>query len=331
MEYRQLSDSPVKVSAITFGAWAIGGWMWGGSDARDAVAAINTALDLGITSIDTAPIYGYGLSEELVGEALAGKDRSQVQILTKYGMRWDTTEGKLAFMSQDAHGREVAIHRFAGKQSIIRECEDSLRRLRTDYIDLYQIHWPDVTTPIDESMEAVAMLIQQGKVLASGVCNYTAEQMATAEKTLPQVSDQVPYSMVERQIEEGLVPYCLENNKSILAYSPLQRGLLTGKIGNDYQFEAGDHRPNTRHFRPDNRQKVNAFLDQLRPIAEGYHATLGQLVINWTIRQPAVAAALVGARSPQQVRENAKALDFQLSQEEWSQVNGLLDQVVLAP
>ncbi|MGV3505323.1 MAG: aldo/keto reductase [Adhaeribacter sp.] len=331
MEYRQLSDSPVKVSAITFGAWAIGGWMWGGSDARDAVAAINTALDMGITSIDTAPIYGYGLSEELVGEALAGKDRSQVQILTKYGMRWDTTEGKLAFMSQDAHGREVAIHRFAGKQSIIKECEDSLRRLRTDYIDLYQIHWPDVTTPIDESMEAVALLIQQGKVLASGVCNYSAGQLATAEKTLAQVSDQVPYSMVERQIEDELVPYCLENNKSILAYSPLQRGLLTGKIGNDYQFEAGDHRPNTRHFRADNRQQVNAFLNQIRPIAEGYNATLGQLVINWTVHQPAVAAALVGARNPQQVRENGKALDFQLSQQEWNQVNQLLSQVVLAP
>lgn len=311
MQYRQLGDSPVKVSAITFGAWAIGGWMWGGADARDAVAAIRTALDLGITSIDTAPIYGFGLSEELVGEALAGVDRSQVQILTKYGMRWDSTEGTLAMTSQDADGKPVPIHKFAGKQSVIRECEDSLRRLRTDYIDLYQIHWPDVTTPIDETMEAVARLIEQGKVLASGVSNYSAEQMAIAERTLKQASNQVPYSMVERSIEAGLVPYCLEHHRSILAYSPLQRGLLTGKIGNDYSFEPGDHRPNTRHFRPDNRQKVNAFLDQIRPIADSHDATLGQLVINWTTRQPAVATALVGARNPQQVRENAKALAFE--------------------
>ena len=331
MQYNQVGDSPVRVSAITFGAWAIGGWMWGGADAREAVAAIHAALDLGITSIDTAPIYGFGLSEELVGEALAGKNRQQVQILTKYGMRWDSREGKLAMMSQDAQGKEVPIHKFAGKQSVIQECENSLRRLRTDYIDLYQIHWPDVTTPIGETMEAVAQLIEQGKVLASGVCNYSAEQMATAEKTLKQASNQVPYSMVERQIEAELVPYCLEHHKSILAYSPLQRGLLTGKIGNDYRFEPGDHRPNTRHFRQDNREKVNAFLEQIRPIAEGHQATLGQLVINWTIRQPAVATALVGARNPQQVRENAKALDFSLSAGEISQINQLLDQVVLAP
>jgi aryl-alcohol dehydrogenase-like predicted oxidoreductase len=331
MRYKQLGDSQVKVSAITFGAWAIGGWMWGGADARDAVNAIHAALDLGITSIDTAPIYGFGLSEELVGEALAGRNRQQVQVLTKYGMRWDSREGKLAMMSQDAQGREVPIHRFAGRQSVMQECEDSLRRLRTDYIDLYQIHWPDVTTPIDETMEAVARLIEQGKVLASGVCNYSAAQMATAEKTLKQASNQVPYSMVQRQIEADVVPFCLEHGQSILAYSPLQRGLLTGKIGNDYRFEPGDHRPGTRHFRPDNREKINAMLEQIRPIAEAHHATLGQLVINWTLRQPAVATALVGARNPQQVAENAKALDFTLSPAELGQINQLLHQLVLAP
>jgi aryl-alcohol dehydrogenase-like predicted oxidoreductase len=137
--------------------------------------------------------------------------------------------------------------------------------------------------------------------------------------------------MVERQIEAEVVPYCLAHGISILAYSPLQRGLLTGKIGNDYQFEPGDHRPNTRHFRQDNREKVNAFLDQIRPIAEAHDATLGQLVINWTIQQPAVATALVGARNPQQVRENAKALDFTLSASELSQIGQLLDQVVITP
>jgi aryl-alcohol dehydrogenase-like predicted oxidoreductase len=326
MKYNQLGDSNIKVSAITFGAWAIGGWMWGGADRQDALAAIQKSLDLGITTIDTAPIYGFGLSEELVGEALAGK-RHQVQILTKYGMRWDSTEGQLAFMSKDNAGKDIPIHKFAGKRSVMQECENSLRRLRTDYIDLYQIHWPDVTTPIDETMEAVAQLIQEGKVLASGVCNYTAEQMATAERTLKQATNQVPYSMVQRDIEADVTPYCLEHGKGILAYSPLQRGLLTGKITNDYKFEEGDHRPNTKHFRQPNRERINNFLDQIRPIAEGYGATLGQLVINWTIQQPAVASALVGARDPKQVAENAKALDFMLSADDIKQINTLLEKV----
>jgi len=328
MKYNQLGDSQVKVSAITFGAWAIGGWMWGGSDKKDAVDAIHAAIDLGITSIDTAHIYGFGLSEELVGEAIAGK-RQQVQILTKYGMRWDLQEGNLAFMSEDENGKEVPIHKFAGKKSVIKECEDSLRRLRTDYIDLYQIHWPDVTTPIAETMEAVAQLIQEGKVLASGICNYNAQQMAEAEKTLKQATNQVPYSMVERQIEADVTPYCLEHGKGILAYSPLQRGLLTGKITDNYKFEEGDHRPNTKHFRPDNRRQVNQFLDKIRPIADGYGVTLAQLVINWTIQQPAVTAALVGARDPKQVKENAKALDFMLTGEEINQINSLLNDITL--
>ena len=326
MKYNQLGDSNIKVSAITFGAWAIGGWMWGGADRRDALAAIHKSFDLGITTIDTAPIYGYGLSEEIVGEALAGK-RHQAQILTKYGMRWDSTEGNLGFMSKDNAGKDIPIHKFAGKQSVIQECENSLRRLRTDYIDLYQIHWPDVTTPIDETMEAVAQLIQEGKVLASGVCNYTAEQMATAERTLKQATNQVPYSMVQRDIEADVTPYCLEHGKGILAYSPLQRGLLTGKITNDYKFEEGDHRPGTKHFKQPNRERINNFLNEIQPIAEGYGATLGQLVINWTIQQPAVVAALVGARDPKQVAENAKALDFMLTAEEIKQINTLLDKV----
>lgn len=285
MQYNQLGDSPVKVSAITFGAWAIGGWMWGGSDHQDALRAIDAALDHGITSIDTAPIYGFGLSEELVGQALAGK-RQRAQILTKYGMRWEDNLGQFAMHSKRNDGSPVDIYKYAGKESVIRECEDSLRRLRTDYIDLYQIHWPDATTLIEETMEAVDRLLKEGKILASGVCNYSADQMKTAEKVVKQVTNQVPYSMVERRIEEDVVPYCVQTGKGILAYSPLQRGLLTGKITNEYVFAADDHRPNTLPFKPENRRKVNAMLDQLRPMAEKHQATLAQLVINWTIQQP---------------------------------------------
>lgn len=330
MLYNELGNSGVKISAITFGAWAIGGWMWGGTDQKDAVDAIHRALELGITSIDTAPIYGFGLSEEIVGEALAGK-RHQAQVLTKYGLRWDTNQGQFYFDSQRADGTLVAIYKFSGKQSIVQECENSLKRLKTDYIDLYQIHWADESTPIDETMEAVADLLKAGKIRAAGVCNYSVEQMKTAEKTVQLVTNQVPYSMVERKIETDIVPYCLEHQKGILAYSPLQRGLLTGKITADYQFDKDDHRPGTMHFKPENRQKTNAFLDKIRPIAQEKGATLAQLVINWTIQQPAIVGALVGARNPAQVEENAKSLDFTLSKEEITQITSLLNQAFAAP
>ena len=243
MEYRQLGNTDIKVSAITFGSWAIGGWMWGGTEREDALDAIWASYDNGVTTIDTAPIYGQGLSEEIVGEAIRSLPRDKVQLLTKFGMRWNETKGAFAFKSMDNAGNPIDIYKYASKESIIRECEDSLRRLGTDYIDLYQIHWPDITTPVAETMEALSQLLKQGKIRAAGVCNYSVELMAEAETTLSLASNQVPYSMVERTIEEELVPYCIQHNKAIIAYSPLQRGLLTGKIKPDHVFAQGDHRP----------------------------------------------------------------------------------------
>jgi len=265
MEYRKLGESDLELSVITFGSWAAGGWMWGGTERSDAVNAIKSSYDLGVTSIDTAPIYGQGLSEEIVGEAIKGLPRDKVQILTKYGMRWDLEKGSLAFKSKNNDGLDIDIYKYAGKESIIEECESSLKRLGTDYIDLYQIHWPDVTTPIEESMEAVQRLIEQGKVRYAGVCNYDAEQMKAAESAICIASNQVPYSMVNRGIEEVVVPYCLANKKAILAYSPLERGLLTGKIKPGHHFQEGDHRAQHRYFNEDNIKRVNAFLDKLRP------------------------------------------------------------------
>src|SRR6202166_2120744 len=214
MEYRQLGNTDLKLSVITFGAWAIGGWMWGGAEREDALDAIWASYDYGVTNIDTAPIYGQGLSEEIVGEAIRGLPRDKVQVLTKFGMRWNETKGALAFKSTDNAGSPIDVYKYAGKESIIRECEDSLRRLGTDYIDLYQIHWPDSTTPVAETMAALAQLLRQGKIRAAGVSNYSADLMAEAEKTLCLASNQVPYSMVERSIEEELVPYCLKYNKA---------------------------------------------------------------------------------------------------------------------
>ncbi len=316
MEYRQLGESGLAVSAITFGAWAIGGWMWGGSDRHDAIAAIRTSYDLGVTSIDTAAVYGQGYSEEIVGEALRGLPRDKVQIMTKFGMRWDLAKGSFAFKSRDNAGKELDIYKYGGKASVIKECEDSLRRLGTDYIDLYQQHWPDPSTPISETMEALDGLVRAGKVRAAGVCNYDTAQMKAAEQTIRLAADQVPYSMVRRDIESELVPYCLAHKKAILAYSPLQRGVLTGKIGAGHVFNEGDNRGDSKYYKGENLGRINAFLDELRPMAAAKNASLAQLVIRWTLDRPGITVALVGARDARQAMENAGAIRVKLTGEE---------------
>jgi aryl-alcohol dehydrogenase-like predicted oxidoreductase len=329
MKCRKLGNSDLHVSPITFGSWAIGGWMWGGAERKDALEAILASYDYGVTSIDTAPIYGQGLSEEIVGEALRSLPRDKVQILTKFGMRWDEKKGELAFKSADNAGNPIDIYKYAGKNSVIKECEDSLRRLGTDYIDLYQIHWPDSTTPVAETMEALAKLLQQGKIRAAGVSNYSAALMAEAESTLSLASNQVPYSMVERTIEEELVPYCLKHNKAIIAYSPLQRGLLTGKIRPGHVFAPGDHRPGTSFFKPENIRRIDNFLDQLQPLAKSRDALISQLVLRWTIEQPGITIALAGARDKMQAIQNAKAAYLELTSEEIAFIDGELKKLEL--
>ena len=329
MEYRKLGNSDLEVSAICFGGWAAGGWMWGGTERKDAVSAIRNAYDLGVTSIDTAPIYGQGTSEEIVGEAIKGISREKIQILTKYGMRWDLARGDFAFHSRDTKGKEIDIYKYAGKKSIIRECENSLHRLGTDYIDLYQIHWPDSTTPIEETMEAIARLIEQGKIRYAGVCNYNADQVKEARKYVNIVSNQVPYSMVMRDIEEDLIPYCLEQNISILAYSPLERGLLTGKMKPGHIFQEGDHRAGLYFFTDENIKRTNAFLAKIRPLAEEKGATIAQLVLRWTIEQPGITIALAGARNAGQSTENANAINVKLTKEEIDLITSELNKLML--
>lgn len=329
MEYRKIGTSELELSVVTFGAWAAGGWMWGGNEQSDSVKAIRASYDLGVTSIDTAPVYGQGTSEQIVGEALKGIPRDKVQILTKYGLRWDTKQGQFYFSSFNNQGKAIDIYRYAGKESIIKECEESLRLLKTDYIDLYQIHWADPTTPIQETMEAVDRLIQAGKVRFAGVCNYDVEQMKEASKYIHLVSDQVPYSMVNGGIEKELVPYIFETKKSILAYSPMERGLLTGKIKPGHQFAEGDHRAGSNFFTAENIQRTNAFLEKIKPLAEAKNASLGQLVIRWTAEQPGITIALVGARNAEQAIQNAKAMDIQLSSEELELIGTELEQLTL--
>lgn len=327
MIYRKLKNTDLEVSAITFGAWAAGGWMWGKTERSEAIEAMKAAYAEGVTSIDTAPIYGQGTSEEIVGEAIKGIPRDKVQILTKFGMRWDLDKGELAFKSKNNDGKDIDIYRYAGKESVIKECEDSLKRLGTDYIDLYQIHWPDATTPIEETFDAVATLIQQGKVRYAGVCNYNTEQMKRADAIVPLASNQIPYSMVNKGIDEETLPYCLETATSVLAYSPLERGLLTGKITPDYKFQEGDHRAHHKHFTPDFIKKTNTFLEKIKPIADEKEATLAELVLRWTIEKPGITIALAGARNASQAVQNANAAKINLSKEEFDFVDHLVKEL----
>lgn len=325
MEYRKLANTELELSVITFGAWAAGGWMWGSTDRKEAVKAIRTAYDEGVTSIDTAPIYGQGTSEEIVAEAIEGITRDKVQILTKFGMRWDLAKGDFAFKSRDNQGKAIDIYKYAGKESVIKECEDSLRRLKTDYIDLYQIHWPDSTTPLSETFEAVERLIEQGKVRYAGVCNYDARLMAEAGKLIPLVSDQIPFSMVNRKTEEETIPYCMEHGKSVLAYSPMERGLLTGKMKPGYAFAPGDHRKSNPYFTDENILRTNAFLEKIKPLADAMNVSLSQLVLRWTIDRPGITIALAGARNWEQALQNAHAADIKLADADIAFINKQLE------
>jgi len=329
MQKLTFPGTDIKITPLTFGAWAIGGWFWGGAEENESIKAIETAIDLGMSTIDTAPVYGFGQSEEFVGKAIKGK-RDKVEILTKFGLRWDVVTPHLHFENtRDNSGKEISIYRLGTKESVIKECEDCLLRLGTDYIDLFQQHWPDNYTPVEETMEALDILKTQGKIRAGGVSNYSAQQMGMAEKYFPLASNQVPYSMVSRDIEEELIPYCIENNKAIICYSPLQRGILTGKITSDYKFGEGDHRPLTPFYQEPNLSKTNLFLKEIKPIAIAKNATLAQLVINWTLNQPGITCVLVGARNKKQVIENIHAAEISISLDEMKFINSKLNNLKL--
>lgn len=284
--------------------------MWGGADEKAALRGIDAAFDAGVNFFDTAPAYGLGLSEELIGRALAGR-RDKVVIATKCGLAWHTNRGTYFFTQA---GKPV--HKYLGRESIIYECEQSLKRLGTDYIDLYQTHWQDPTTPIEETMSALLELKEQGKIRAIGVSNATLDQVAEYLRFGPVDTDQEKYSLLDRTHEAALLPFCREMNIAVLAYSPLANGLLTGKIGPDRVFPPTDLRHNNPRFSVENRALIAGRLERIRPIADRYGLTLGQLIIAWTIEQPGVTHALVGARDDVQARENAAAGDITLTTDE---------------
>jgi len=322
VQYRQLGRSDLMVPVVSFGAWAIGGWLWGGTDDEAAVRAIQRGIDVGITCIDTAAIYGMGHSERVVGKAIAGR-RDRVIVATKCGLRWNI-EGE-GWNTKKPDGSDVTVVRCLKADSIKYEVEQSLQRLNIDVIDLYQCHWPDQNAPIEETIGAMVDLQREGKIRYFGVSNFTPELMEECLKYGGIVSNQPPYNPLQRDIEADVVPFCIEHNIGILAYSPMAQGLMTGKVTMDRVFPDDDARSQRPWFQPQNRKRVLDVLEQIKPIAEAHDATLAQVTINWVFSQPGITTALVGARNEDQVEENAKAADFTLSDEEKTTIRKLVE------
>ncbi|PDT16071.1 aldo/keto reductase [Rhizobium sp. J15] len=304
---REMGRSGVKASAVGLGTWAIGGWMWGGTDEAESIAAIQASLDAGVTLIDTAPAYGLGRSEEIVGKALAGR-RDKAVIATKCGLVWHTQKGNHFF---DQDGKPV--HRHLGRDSIVHEVEESLRRLGTDHIDLYITHWQDPTTPIEETVAALEELKQAGKIRAIGASNVNRSELEQYIETGSLDAIQERFSMIDRQIEAELLPLTIANGVSTLSYSSLALGLLSGAIGPERVFSGDDQRKDNPRFSVANRRKARDFAEAIRPVAERHSASIAQTVIAWTLAQPGVTFALCGARNPAQALDNARAGTLRLS------------------
>ncbi len=318
MIYRKLGASGIEASAIGLGTWAIGGWLWGGAEQSESIRAIETAIDSGINLIDTAPVYGLGVSEQTVGMAIRGK-RDKVVLATKCGLVWHTTEGRHFF---DQDGKPV--HRFLGAASIRYEIEQSLRRLGTDNIDLYQTHWQDSTTPIEETMAVLLELKREGKIRAIGVSNASVAEMNRYRAAGPIDTDQEKYSMLDREPEQEQLPYLRSNGIAFLAYSPLALGLLTGKVDAQRRFPPSDMRSTHPRFTPESRARVNQMLERIEPIAKAHDVTIAQLVLAWTMSQPGATHVLAGARNPAQAHSNARAGAIQLSMDELARIRAII-------
>lgn len=316
METRRLGNSDLRFTTLGLGTWALGGgdWKfgWGPQDEQDAIAAIHAALDAGINWIDTAPVYGGGQAETLVGRALAARrSTSPVYVATKCG--------------RILEGRDNVFGRLT-RASVLQECEESLRRLGIEAIDLYQIHWPDPVAEIEEAWQAMVDLVKQGKVRHLGVSNHQVEHMERLRPLHPITSLQPPYSLVARDAEKELLPYCQRHQIGVIAYSPLGKGLLTSQINAERmrQLDPTDHRHRDPRFQPPQLEINVAFVDGLQKIAQRSGRSSGELAIAWVLRRPEITAAIVGARRPAQIQQTSRASDWQLDADTLSEIDQLL-------
>jgi len=315
MQTRKLGKTDLELTSVGLGTWAIGGpWEfgWGPQDDDEAVAAILKALDMGINWIDTAPAYGIGHSEELVGKALKQLSERPI-IATKCGILGNERREKVTCLK---------------KESVRKECLDSLERLGIDVIDLYQMHWPDPDEDVEEGWEEMVRLKEEGLVRYIGVSNYSVAHLERVRAIHEAASLQPPYSMLHRECEEELLSYCAENDIGVVAYSPMQRGLLTGKFSAEKlaSLDAGDHRKKNRDFQEPQFTATLELAEGLSRIAERHGRTCAQLAISWVLRREEVTAAIVGARRPGQIEETAGAGDWNLSGEVIEEIEILLAQ-----
>lgn len=314
MQSRKLGNTDLELTTIGLGSWAIGGsWLfgWGGQDDSDSMETIFEAMDNGINWIDTAAIYGHGHSEEIVGKAV--KQMSQKPIIaTKCGLTWSRTDERIACLKKD---------------SVIAECEASLKRLGVEVIDLYQMHWNHPAEDIEEGFEAMAKCVKAGKVRYIGVSNHTVEQLKLDSTIHSVASLQPPYSMLHREVEDELLDYCCENNIGVVAYSPMQRGLLTGKFSSERMARLADddHRKANPDFQEPSLSATFELVEELKPIAQRNNGTLAQLAVAWVLRRKEVTSAIVGARRAGQITETVAAADWQLSSEDIEQIEKLLE------
>lgn len=288
MRYRKLKQTNLEVSEIGFGTWPISGHGMGKVDERDSENTIFRAIEMGVNFFDTADMYGFGYAEELVGRFVTSSFKDMI-IATKVGLEWDN------------HGN---LRRNLQADYVIRACEDSLKRLKTDKIDLYQLHWPDPDTPIEETMEALRKLVDSGKVRYVGVSNFSVEQIEEASQCMPIVSNQIEYHLLDRTAENTVIPHAYENEVSILPYKVLGRGILTGKFKGISQFEKGDWRSEEDIFQKNQLRQSLERVDQLKPIAASCGCTVSQLVIAWTLRWEHVPSVIIGAKRPDQMEES---------------------------
>ena len=317
MEFVDIPGTSIRASRIALGTWAIGGWMWGGSNESDAISAIHAALDRGINLIDTAPVYGFGRSEEIVGKALAiGGRRKRTFIATKVGLDW----------------RDGKPFRNARKARIIEEAENSLRRLQTDVIDLYQVHWPDPNTQIAEVADAMGDLHRAGKIRAIGVSNFSPAQMKEFRKVAPLHTAQPPYNLFERAIEQEVLPYCRARNIAVLAYGSLCRGLLSGSMSKSSRFTGDDLRRNDPKFLTPRFEQYLAAVERLDRFAqEHFGRRVIHLAVRWVLDRGEGNIALWGARRADQLSPIADVIGWRIDRSAMAEIDQILQETITDP
>ncbi|WP_181349050.1 aldo/keto reductase [Thalassobacillus sp. CUG 92003] len=317
MEHTTISNLNLTTSRIGLGTWAIGGWMWGGTDEQQSIKTIHTALDKGVNLIDTAPVYGFGRSEEIIGKAIkeyGGRD--DLLLATKTGMDWN----------------DKNVYRNASKERIHQEVEDSLKRLQTDYIDVYQVHWPDPMTPIEETAEALHYLYNQGKIRAIGVSNYSPAQMDTFREAAPLHTVQSPYNLFEREIEDDILPYVNAHDMTVLTYGSLCRRLLTGKMSQTSTFEGDDLRNNDPKFQHARFKQYLTAVHELDKLAQDrYGKRVLHLALKWVLQQSNTGIALMGGRRPEQMEPINEIENFELNEDSMREINDILVRYIHDP